>query len=241
MNYFGNEKCFELILDLLENAELNDEMTIQVLVNLAALICGPAVAYHKSYMEEFGARIIAATKQRLLGKQDKSIRNIKNEQFEELYKAISGMQLRISEKSIAMQELEIFKLEMCKQYLNSEFLDPRIKGIRNLNQIIANNNTWSTDKQLTHKQIAEWIVENKVLDIIWVSSKTHLQLVERSDKIYKLFLDEDCMSDELLLKLWELSKQSFKAEVYKIINDSTYQLRQQHKQFIYTQIMLTPV
>ena len=122
----GNEKCFETILDLLENAKLDDAINIAVLINLASLICFPAVVYHKGFVDDFGARIITATKARLLGSQDKSIRNIKKDQFEDLYKAISGMQLRIMEKGKALKELEIFKLEMCKQYLNSEFLDPRI-------------------------------------------------------------------------------------------------------------------
>ena len=58
INYFGNEKCLDIILDLLENAELDDSLTIQIIFNLAALIARPAIIYHKSYMDEFGARII---------------------------------------------------------------------------------------------------------------------------------------------------------------------------------------
>ena len=36
----------------------------------------------------------------------------------------------------ANEDLELFKLDMCKKYLNSEMLDPRIQGIRDLNEQI---------------------------------------------------------------------------------------------------------
>ena len=56
-----------MILDLLENAELDENLNLKYLLNLAAIIALPAVVYHKAFMEEFGARIVAATKKRLLG------------------------------------------------------------------------------------------------------------------------------------------------------------------------------
>ena len=52
---------------------------------------------------------------------------------ETLFKVLSGMEMRIVEKEIALKELEVFKLEMCKKYMNSELLEPRINGIRELN------------------------------------------------------------------------------------------------------------
>ena len=80
-----------------------------------------------------------------------------------------------------------------------------------------------------------------MLDILWLSNKTHLQLVERSDKVYKLLLDEKLLNDELLQKLWDLSRQLYKSEVYKIINDNSYQLKQPHKEFLYNQITQSQV
>ena len=67
---------------------------------------------------------------------------------------------------------------MSKAYLNSEFLDPRIQGIRNLNQVIdSNKQYYNSNPTITHKQIATWIIENQVLDIIWEAKKTHLQII----------------------------------------------------------------
>ena len=68
------------------------------------------------------------------------------------------------------------------------------------------------------------MTENNVIDIIWDPRKTHQQLIERSDKIYKLLLDENHMTNELLQKFWDLTSE-YKSEVYKIINDNSYYLK----------------
>ena len=39
----------------------------------------------------------------------------------------------------AYKDLEVFKLLISKKFMNSELLEPRINGIRELNQIILNN------------------------------------------------------------------------------------------------------
>ena len=56
------------------------------------------------------------------------------------------MQLRVMDKEASMKDTEIFKLEMGKKQMNSELLEPRINGIRELNSIIENNKSWSNTK-----------------------------------------------------------------------------------------------
>ena len=107
--------------------------------NLATLISLPANIYHKKFMDEFGARICNAIKARLLGASDKSIRDVRKEHIDTILKAVGSVQARIMEKEASAKELEIFKLEMSKKCLESEFLERRIQGIRDLNQIIKNN------------------------------------------------------------------------------------------------------
>ena len=79
INFFGNEGGFAEILDVLENGEMNENLNIQVMGNLATLISLPANIYHKTFMDEFGARICNAIKARLLGASDKSIRDVRKE------------------------------------------------------------------------------------------------------------------------------------------------------------------
>ena len=132
--------------------------------------------------------------------------------------------MRIMEKEVCMKDQEIFKLDMGKKQMNSELLEPRINGIRELNQVIENNKSWSMTKTLSVAFLVQWMTENNVFNIIWDPRKTHQQLIERSDKVFKLLLDENYMTNELLQKFWDLSSE-YKSEVYKIINDNSYYLK----------------
>jgi hypothetical protein len=66
MNYFGNSGCFDKILDILENAkfekEENDVISFKSYLRLAMMICLPSVSYHKSFIAEFGKRIVDSIK-----------------------------------------------------------------------------------------------------------------------------------------------------------------------------------
>ena len=115
-----------MIIDLLEDAEASEVLHMQTLMNFSILMSLPAVTYHKVFMSEFGTRITQAIKARLMGASDKNVRDIKKDKVEILYKVIGTMQLRTMERNESSKNLEIFKLDMCKKYLASENLEPRI-------------------------------------------------------------------------------------------------------------------
>ena len=62
---------------------------------------------------------------------------------------------------------------MCKKYLKSELLEPRITAIRELNLIIDNNKSWSVTKALPLDFIINWMTENNVINVIWDVRRTH--------------------------------------------------------------------
>ena len=51
MNYFGNQGGFDLLIEVLEKAEMDDTLTIQVMGALATQISLPANLYHKEFMD----------------------------------------------------------------------------------------------------------------------------------------------------------------------------------------------
>lgn len=110
MDFFGNEKGFELILDVLENAKMDETLNIHVMGNLATLIALPANIYHRTFMDDYGARIVSSIKARLLASSDKGIRDVRREQIDIIMKAVGNLQARIMEKEEAVRELEVFKL-----------------------------------------------------------------------------------------------------------------------------------
>ena len=234
MNDFGNDGCFELLVQLLESEEFCKDINVKALMCISILISLPAVTYHKTFMEEYGGRINQAIKARLIGIQDKHVRDIKKAHVETLYKSLAALQLRTMEKAVSLKDLEIFKLNMCKKYLRSENLEPRIQGMRELKDIIDNNQSWSPNKQLTFQFLVEWMAENNVFELLW-GKRTHQQIVERSNTIFKFLLDEGYMTLEYLQLVWDASG-AYKPEVFKIITDYSYYLKQPHKEFICTKI-----
>ena len=72
----------------------------------------------------------------------------------------------------------------------------------------------------------EWILNNQVFSLIWDPKKTHIQLVQRSGDIFRCFLKEDLLTEELLTMFWNLTKSDYKLEIFKILNDCEYYLEQ---------------
>jgi hypothetical protein len=54
MNFFGNQGFFDHLLKILETAEITEELTFKILVQLFLVIAKPSVTYHKQFVEDFG-------------------------------------------------------------------------------------------------------------------------------------------------------------------------------------------
>ena len=129
------------------------------------------------------------------------------------------------DKEIAKQEQEKLKLEICKKCLSSDLLERRILGIKELNTIIRNAQmAYGAAKVFSMEELINWMSEHGVFDIIWDTKKTHLQLVQRSNEIFKILPRENLLTMELLRQFWSLTKSDYKSEVFKIINEAAYHL-----------------
>ena len=86
----------------------------------------------------------------------------------------------------------------------------------------------------TIQQLINWIDEHGVFDILWDVKKTHVQLVQRSNEIFKVLPKERLLSMELLQKFWSLTKSDYKTEVLKIINEASFHLDNDHIEYIFS-------
>ena len=50
------------------------------------------------------------------------------------------------------------------------------------------------------------MIKNDVFGAIWDYKRTHLQLVQRSDEIFKLLLKENKLTEDLMKLFWSLTK-----------------------------------
>lgn len=180
INLFGNAGGFETVIDLLENADVaeNSSLNISVLGCLAQIVTLPAVVLHKDVVAEFGERVATAIRKRLLSASDKSLRDIRKEQVDAILKSVENISRRFLSKEEREKQSEVLKLEMCNKNLNSEFLERRINAIKDLNSVLWKNSisTYSS-KSFTTDFLIEWMIQNNVFTTIWDSKKTHIQLV----------------------------------------------------------------
>ena len=67
MNFFGNQGFFDQIIEIIENGEIDDNLTFRMLVDFALIVAKPSVTYHRKFVEDFGKRIVDAIRKRLEG------------------------------------------------------------------------------------------------------------------------------------------------------------------------------
>jgi hypothetical protein len=119
----------------------------------------------------------------------------------------------------------VLRLELANKSLKSTYLERRIQGIRDLNQVIKNNTLYMSSKTFTTEFLIDWMTSNEVFKTIWDNRKTHQQLVQRSNEIFKLLLKEDRLDEPLLKLFWSLTKSDYQAEIYTIIRDTSFYLK----------------
>jgi ubiquitin carboxyl-terminal hydrolase 34 len=69
---------------------------------------------------------------------EKQLRDVRREKIESIIKSIDNFQRRLISKEEREKLTEILKLEVSLMCLKSNYLERRIQGIRELNQIIKN-------------------------------------------------------------------------------------------------------
>ena len=72
----------------------------------------------------------------------------------------------------ARQEMEFLKMKFIKKCLESQFLEKRIQGIKELNEVVTDSTIGNEAQAISN--IVSWITENGVFNIIWDARKTHI-------------------------------------------------------------------
>ena len=122
--------------------------------------------------------------------------------------AVTGIILELKDfLQLSLDEEEVYKicesiqLNLAFKFLKSPYMKKRLAGINEIKEIIDsfNPNKWSNDlhdlssdrespKFLTPEYLCEWILSNKVLDIL-LSENSHIELIKRSASLL-IFLKE---------------------------------------------------
>jgi hypothetical protein len=203
---------------------------------LAQILTLPFPVYHKTFIDQHGASIASAIKERLLMTSDQSLRDVRKEQVDAIIKSVDNISRRFLLKDEREKQSEILRLELCNKSLRSNFLERRITGIKDFNTLIKNNTMYASSKTFTTDFLIDWMVRNDVFAAIWDHRRTHAQIVQRSNDIFKLMLKENKLDEDLLRLFWSLTKSEYHTEVLKIISESSFYLRQAQIDFFFNEV-----
>jgi predicted CopG family antitoxin len=98
----------------------------------------------------------------------------------------------------------------------------------------------NSNKTFTSEFLLDWMIKNDVFGAIWDYKRTHLQLVQRSDEIFKLLLKENKLTEDLMKLFWSLTKSELHSEVKKIIQDCSFYLRPPQIVFFIDELIQIP-
>jgi hypothetical protein len=93
------------------------------------------------------------------------LRDVRREHIEAILKAVDNLNKRIVDRSEREKQSEFLKLEVALLCLNSSYMERRIQGIRDLNQIIRNNRIYAG--RFPGKILVEWMKTHGVFDILF--------------------------------------------------------------------------
>jgi ubiquitin carboxyl-terminal hydrolase 34 len=153
--------------------EEGTSMDLNILANLIHCVSYPYLVYHKDFIQEYGPEFVKLCIKKLRDAPEKSLRDVRREKIESIIKSIDNFQRRLISKEEREKQTEILKLEVSLMCLKSGFLERRIQGIRDLNQIIKNNRMFSS-KNFTSTFLVQWMQDNGVFTILFDTKKTHL-------------------------------------------------------------------
>ena len=123
---------------------------------MVTLISMSAKLWHKTFIEEYGMRFCNAIEKRFLESDDKALRDLDVQcSFQAIY-ATKDIKRRLMTEAEATEAMEVFKLKFIKKCLESQFLEKRIQGIKDLNEFVRDT-TFGNDEVATNK-IVQWII-----------------------------------------------------------------------------------
>jgi ubiquitin carboxyl-terminal hydrolase 34 len=146
MNQFGHMGGFELIASVIKRicANCQTQEELNAVCTLIEMVSKPYLIYHKEFLKDYFPSMINLAKLCIRNAPDRFIRDINRDKVEVIVRSIDNMHKRTSTKEERDKETEVLKLEMALSCLKSSFLERRIQGIKDLNQLIRNNRVMSS-------------------------------------------------------------------------------------------------
>ncbi|CAL1289008.1 unnamed protein product [Larinioides sclopetarius] len=227
INKFGNLGGFTL---LLERFQSDNAISVPV---IAALIrpfgmCHDLLTIHT--IEKYFMPIVEIVPSFLDNLTDEELKKeakneTKNDALSGIVKALKCLAAKVPNQETTVKNLETFRLKMILRLLQISSFNGKMNALNEVNKVIASVSYYThrhanpeEEDWLTAERVAEWIKENKVLQIVLRDSLHQPQYVEKLEKILRFVIKEKSLTLEDLDDIW--AAQSGKHEaIVKNVHD----------------------
>ncbi|KAG8178428.1 hypothetical protein JTE90_019137 [Oedothorax gibbosus] len=149
----------------------------------------------------------------------------KNDALSGIVKALKCLAAKVPNQDTTVKSLETFRLKMILRLLQISSFNGKMNALNEVNKVIASVSYYThrhanpeEEDWLTAERVAEWIKENKVLQIVLRDSLHQPQYVEKLEKILRFVIKEKSLTLEDLDDIW--AAQSGKHEaIVKNVHD----------------------
>ncbi|GFU01705.1 probable ubiquitin carboxyl-terminal hydrolase FAF-X [Nephila pilipes] len=227
INKFGNLGGFNLLLE-----RFRSDTAVSVPV-IAALIrpfgmCHDLLTVHT--IEKYFMPIVEIVPSFLDNLTDEELKKeakneTKNDALSGIVKALKCLAAKVPNQETTVKSLETFRLKMILRLLQISSFNGKMNALNEVNKVIASVSYYThrhanpeEEDWLTAERVAEWIKENKVLQIVLRDSLHQPQYVEKLEKILRFVIKEKSLTLEDLDDIW--AAQSGKHEaIVKNVHD----------------------
>ncbi|XP_071033260.1 ubiquitin carboxyl-terminal hydrolase 9X isoform X5 [Parasteatoda tepidariorum] len=229
INRFGTLGGFDLLLERFQS-----HVAISVPV-IAALIrpfgmCHDLLTVHT--VEKYFMPIVEIVPSFLDNLTDDELKKeakneTKNDALSGIVKALKCLAAKVPNQENTVKSLETFRLKMILRLLQISSFNGKMNALNEVNKVIASVSYYThrhghvnpeEEDWLTAERVAEWIKENKVLQIVLRDSLHQPQYVEKLEKILRFVIKEKSLTLEDLDDIW--AAQSGKHEaIVKNVHD----------------------
>lgn len=233
INKFGKNMGFDYILEIL--ADKTKWCPVQY-VSAYMSILGCCAAYmYEPFVKKYAPKIITLVMANVLNSPEANIRNFNKDKLAAIHTGLESLCKRLYSVKEVQSKMESFGLDVAILCINSDFLEIKLQGIKNISELCKKARTREL-YFLDENSLIERLREQRVLEGIL---KGHVQLISKSSEIMRLLLTKDSANSQDLDLIWNSIKKGdyeTKTSLFSKLSDITWELSQEQIEFLMEKI-----
>jgi hypothetical protein len=245
INYFFRKEGGERLINSIKNKEKITLDLFALLIDFVENIYS-FLHYHfaKYYLKEFGKKCFDY----LLEFGQSDARNFKKEKIDVILRKLRNILMKVYTETDVNAFFDVFTIDFGINCLSSINLEKKLIGLKILSsslletmRINSNQVMVSTfnDKHVSSHDLLSKIREKNIIDQIFGSS-THVQIIQKSNDLFKCFLMGNFLSPSDLLKIYGLTNSSdieMRNSIYKLLQSNFYYFSTNLAEFLILKVL----